>query len=290
MSIRNPHASAAARLVKDFLKQHNMDLSHTQCLEIVALTQGYKNAQHAAVPKSPKSVTLTNADPKPHKLYVHFGEESSRVWEDTTNPKRKADLLKQATLQEFATTEELLAYAQGLDDGNGWGDYTLTTPDEAIRIFGALEGGVVHKVRVLTQYALGMTSSNYLQALQDLKLSAASDQVKNLAFSGLFAVSFPNALEGSDVFLKSIRLLETEQVAPDIEFFNWNEELHTVTFDSWHELEIVLKNNSCTLDEYLDELQYVECSFNTELDSKILGANWLRYSSVVPTVGLILKD
>jgi hypothetical protein len=69
-----------------------------------------------------------------------------------------------------------------------------------------------------------------------------------------------------------------------------NAEKQVVTFDTWHALEIVIKNESCTLQEYLDEIEFADCTINGELDAEILGSAWLRYSRLESTIAMKIVD
>ncbi len=129
MTIRTPAASAAARLVKAFVQQKGAELTYAQCLDVVAIAHGYKNAMH--MNGEPRSDAV-EAD-KPFVRRIIFSTEQANAWDEADAYERR-HLVTTGAVDvvevSFATESELSAYLEGINQAIGFLDHTEIEPED----------------------------------------------------------------------------------------------------------------------------------------------------------------
>jgi hypothetical protein len=121
MTTRKSDSSNAALTIQKYLTDKGRPLPYTQCLDLVAFSQGFKNA---TVMKAAEKAALKPQPAKKFTATIVFGEELCRDWANASDTKKKR-LLKQATVLAFNTHAELSAYLRGVNESNGWAEYAV---------------------------------------------------------------------------------------------------------------------------------------------------------------------
>lgn len=134
MTIRTPEASGAARLLQAFLKDRAPAITYAQCLDMVALAHGYKNAMHMKDAQATQGPSA-KSDDKPFSAFLLFGDEKSSDWEWASAAKRRQMVADGDVFEiAFATEAELNAYLDGVSEGVGWMDYATVEAAEMRRL------------------------------------------------------------------------------------------------------------------------------------------------------------